>query len=146
MRGGGSVQKTLLYLGEINDSQRAGWSKAIEAVVGGGTTQLCLFPSDREPPEGVAHVRIRMDRLELRRPRQWGACWLALELWDRLRLGTPRHRILTGRIGARTRRRLSEGDGQELRKKFVSWGTAAGKIGDGGLRAAFLYRLTLLPF
>jgi hypothetical protein len=27
-----------------------------------------------------------MDKLELRRPRQWGACWLALELWARLKL------------------------------------------------------------
>jgi len=86
LRGGGSAQKTLLYLGEINDSQQAGWCKAIEAVAGGRSTQLCLFPADREPPATVAHVQIRMDKLQLRRPRQWGACWLALELWSRLRL------------------------------------------------------------
>jgi transposase len=86
LRGGGSAQKTLLYLGEINDSQQAGWCKAIEAVAGGQPTQLCLFPADREPPATVAHVQIRMDKLQLRRPRQWGACWLALELWSRLRL------------------------------------------------------------
>ena len=30
--GGRSVQKTLLYLGEINDTDRAAWTRAIEAV------------------------------------------------------------------------------------------------------------------
>ena len=88
LRGGGSAQKTLLYLGEINDSQQAGWCRAIDAVTGldRQPTQLCLFPADREPPSSIAHVQIRMDKLELRRPRQWGACWLALELWAKLRL------------------------------------------------------------
>ena len=40
---------------------------------------MCLFPADRQPPKGVAHVQIRMEKLILRRARQWGACWLALE-------------------------------------------------------------------
>ena len=48
--------------------------------------QLCLFPSDRQPPQAVEHVQIRMDKLVLKRPRQWGACWLAMELWARLHL------------------------------------------------------------
>lgn len=88
LRGGGSVQKTLLYLGEINDSQQAGWCRAIDTVTGleRRPTQLCLFPADREPPPAVPHVQIRMDKLVLKRPRQWGACWLALELWSKLRL------------------------------------------------------------
>ncbi len=86
LRNGGSVQKTLLYLGEINDSQQAGWCQAIDAIAEERPTQLCLFPADREPPVTVSHVQIRMDKLELRRPRQWGACWLALELWSRLNL------------------------------------------------------------
>ena len=81
LRGGGSVQKALLYLGEINDSQHAGWCKAIEALDGDKPVQMCLFPADRQPPKDVVHVQIRMDQLILRRPRQWGACWLALELW-----------------------------------------------------------------
>jgi transposase len=86
VRGGGSVQKTLLYLGEINDSQHAGWCRAIETLDGGQSVQRYLFPSDREPPKEVAHVQIRMDKLILRRPRQWGGCWLALELWKQLKL------------------------------------------------------------
>jgi transposase len=38
-------------------------------------------------------VHVRLGGLRLRRPRQWGACWLACELWDQLRLDefwTPR--------------------------------------------------------
>ena len=57
LRGGGTAQKTLLYLGEINDSQQAGWCKAIEAVAGNKPVQLCLFPADRQPPQAVEHVQ-----------------------------------------------------------------------------------------
>ena len=31
-------------------------------------------------------VSIRLSEMRLRRPRQWGACWLAMVLWDQLRL------------------------------------------------------------
>ncbi|MBU4460120.1 MAG: hypothetical protein KJ579_06100 [Verrucomicrobia bacterium] len=34
VRGGGVVQKTLLYLGEINDSQYAGRCRSIDAIDG----------------------------------------------------------------------------------------------------------------
>ena len=44
-------------------------------------------PADREAPE-LAHevVHLRLDQLQVKRPRQWGACWLACELWQQLRL------------------------------------------------------------
>ena len=80
------VQKVLLYLGEINDAQRAAWTRTIEAVEGKERVQLALFPSDRQPPAEVNAVRLRMNELSLLRPRQWGACWLTMELWERLRL------------------------------------------------------------
>ena len=80
------VQKTLLYLGEINDAQQAGWVRAMELVDGKRSRQLALFPADREPPAGCAALQVRMDALELLRPRQWGGCWLALALWAQLRL------------------------------------------------------------
>jgi len=87
VRGGRSVQKTLLYLGEINDTQKASWARAIDVVHGRERRQMALFPEDRRIPEGVANgVRLRMGQLELRRPRQWGACWLACVLWDMLGL------------------------------------------------------------
>ena len=83
---GRSVQRTLLYLGELNDSQHAGWCTTIDASVGNVEAPLALFPSDRTPPPGLPAVQIRMDRLSLHRPRQWGACWLAMVLWNQLRL------------------------------------------------------------
>jgi hypothetical protein len=76
------VQKTVLYLGEINDAQQSGWCRTIEALEDNRRVQLTLFPEDREPPAECRAVQVRMDRLELSRPRQWGACWLALELWE----------------------------------------------------------------
>ena len=82
---GKSVQKTLLYLGEINDSERAGWTRAIEAIdESDQPRQINLFPEDRRPAPALedASIRLRLGQIELTRPRQWGACWLALELWQ----------------------------------------------------------------
>ena len=86
--GGRVVQRQLLYLGEINDSQRAEWCRSIEVLSGGAALQqMALFPEDRPAPVlDCDVVQIQLDKLELRDPRQWGACWLALALWDRLGL------------------------------------------------------------
>jgi len=87
--GGGSVQKTLLYLGEINDSDQAAWTRAIEAVdERDQIRQIHLFPEDRTPDPELEHptLKLRLGQIELTRPRQWGGCWLALELWNRLDL------------------------------------------------------------
>ncbi len=50
--GGRTVQRHVLYLGEINDSQRAAWCQTIEAFDEGGqaSRQVALFPEDRAPP------------------------------------------------------------------------------------------------
>jgi hypothetical protein len=87
--GGRIVQRHVLYLGEINDSQRAAWCQTIEAFDENGQAgrQVALFPEDRAPPLldcDVVHVRL--SGLRLRRPRQWGGCWLACHLWDQLQL------------------------------------------------------------
>ena len=90
MRGGRVVQRHLLPLGELNDSQRAGWVRTIETLTSDDETarQLALFPDDRDelPELGCAAVRIRVAERQLRRPRQCGACWLALDLWSLLGL------------------------------------------------------------
>src|SRR5207237_23602 len=87
--GGRTVQRQVLYLGEINDGQKAAWCRTIEAFdeAGQDPRQIALFPEDRPAPvlDGdVVHVRLSGSRLH--RPRQWGACWLACHLWDQLRL------------------------------------------------------------
>jgi hypothetical protein len=87
--GGRVVQRQVLYLGEINDGQHAAWSKSIEVLdpKGPGTRQLALFNADCPAPElGCEVVQVRLNELSLRHPRQWGGCWLALALWDKLAL------------------------------------------------------------
>jgi hypothetical protein len=88
--GGRVVQRHVLYLGEINSSQELAWRKSIEVFEDGADRPrtLALFPEDR--CEGVlpdaSIVRLKLSQLRLSRPRQWGACWLALKLWEELRL------------------------------------------------------------
>ena len=88
--GGRVVQRHVLYLGEINSSQAAVWRKAIEVLDddAGHPRTLALFPEDRcagiAPDTSV--VQLRLSDMRLCRPRQWGACWLAGQLWRELEL------------------------------------------------------------
>jgi Transposase DDE domain len=88
--GGRVVQRPVLYLGEINDSQHAAWCRLIEAFDEGSGRhrQLALFPADGALPDQAAGlgVQVRLDAMELHRPRQWGACWLACHLYEQLEL------------------------------------------------------------
>jgi len=87
--GGRVVQRHVLYLGEINSSQAAAWRKAIEVfdTDAGGPRTLALFPEDRcAVADDASVVRLRLSELRLCRPRQWGACWLAGQLWRDLQL------------------------------------------------------------
>ena len=89
VHGGGVVQRHLLYLGEINDSQRAAWQKSIAVLADGETEprQMVFFPEGRVGDStGAPQIQLRLHELTLHRPRQWGACWLALEFWKELRL------------------------------------------------------------
>ncbi len=95
VRGGRVVQRQVLYLGEINDSQQAAWRRSIEVFAespGGARRsargqQMALFPAGEAPvlADGAV-VQVRLGDLQLLRPRQWGGCWLACQLWDQLGL------------------------------------------------------------
>ena len=84
------VQRHVLYLGEINSSQELAWRKSIAVFEDGATRLRTLSLFAEDSCEAVAPdasiVRLRLSALSLRRPRQFGACWLALELWRRLGL------------------------------------------------------------
>lgn len=104
--GGRVVQKHVLYLGEINGSQELAWRRTIEVLDEGerAPKTLALFPEDRceavLPDASI--VRLKLAALKLCRPRQWGACWLALSLWEEL--GLDRfwaERLPVGRKGTR---------------------------------------------
>ncbi len=82
------VQRHVLYLGEINSSQAEAWRRAIEVFDQdeGRSRTLALFPEDRCEASDDDVIRLRLNEMRLRRPRQWGACWLAGVLWRELRL------------------------------------------------------------
>jgi transposase len=84
------VQRQVLYLGEINDSQHEAWCRVIEAFDEDTQqrTQLALFPAQREVPEHAKAygLQVRLEAMQLHRPRQWGACWLACQVYEQLEL------------------------------------------------------------
>ena len=85
------VQRHVLYLGEINDSQRAAWQKCIAVFdeAQGQSRQCALFPEDRVPESSATPaVHVRLEQLQLARPRTWGACWLGDQLWCELQVDT----------------------------------------------------------
>lgn len=103
--GGRIVQKHVLYLGEINDSQREAWWRSIEILETGQKKprKISLFPEDRNVHSNehdVIHVHV--NQMRLNRPRQWGNCWIALLLWDQLQLdGYWKDKLPPSRKGTR---------------------------------------------
>jgi transposase len=84
-----AVQRTVLYLGEINDSQEAVWRKTLQVFdeTHQQYTTLSLFPEDREIPAASSDsIQVKLSEMQLRRPRAFGNCWLGCELWRQLRL------------------------------------------------------------
>jgi transposase len=146
--GGRVVQRPLLYLGEINDSQELAWRKSIAVLEEGATAprSLSLFPEDR--CEGVlpdaSIVRLKLNELRLHRPRQWGGCWLALNLWRELALdrfwaerlgpsrkGTRWHQVL---LLLATYRLLTPGSEWHLHRQWFERSAMADLLGeDAGL-------------
>ena len=84
----GPRQRTLCHLGELNGSDQARWLRTTEVFnEQGEAQQLQLFPSHVESPADDPQVaRVLIHRVRLERTRQFGACYLGLELWRRLDL------------------------------------------------------------
>lgn len=86
---GKTVQRTVLYLGEVNDKQEAGWRKTLEVFDEDqqSSRNLSLFPDDRPVPcDAIDSLQVKLSGLQLRRPRTFGDCWLACETWKQLEL------------------------------------------------------------
>src|SRR5438445_2784323 len=78
------VQRHVLYLGEINDQQQASWQKTIEIFEHGQPQPRTVALFSAESPVQVSDepiVRVKLWEMQLRHPRQWGACWLACHLY-----------------------------------------------------------------
>src|SRR5438445_1111822 len=89
LHGNKTVQRMVLYLGEINDQQQASWRKTLDVFDEEECryTTMSLFPDDRElPADALDSVQVRLSGLELRRRRVFGNCWLACELWQQVGL------------------------------------------------------------
>ena len=98
VRSGRVVQRQVLFLGEINDSQQAAWRQTLEVFdeAEQGAATLSLFPEDRElPTDALDGVQVKLAEMELRRPRAFGNYWLGCELWRQLGLDA----FWEGRLG-----------------------------------------------
>ena len=88
---GTTTQRQVLYLGEINDSQQEAWRQTLK-VFDEDRRQYCelsLFPDDRPfPPGAVDAICVKLNEMQLRRPRSFGDCWLGCRLWDKLQLSS----------------------------------------------------------
>ena len=84
----GPRPRTLCYLGELNGSAQARWWKTVEVFnEQGEAEQLKLFPAQVESPADDPQVaRVLVNQARLERMRQFGACWLGVELWRQLGL------------------------------------------------------------
>ena len=80
------AQRQVLYLGEINASQREAWRKTVALHEPTGSRQVALFPAGCMPCDDADAIGVHLSALRVERPRQWGACWLTLELWRQLEL------------------------------------------------------------
>ena len=83
------AQRQVLYLGEINDSQKAAWRKTLEVFDENQHrfTSLSLFAEDRPvPADALDSVQVKLNEMKLERARPFGNCWLGCELWRQLQL------------------------------------------------------------
>lgn len=144
--GGRVLQRHVLYLGEINSAQELAWHKSIEVFEDGAVhpRTLRLFPADAHEELAAAAdvVRVRLHELRLSRPRQWGACWLALMLWQELQLDRFwAERLVASRKGTRwaqvlfvlvAYRLLSPGSEWRLHREWFGRSALADLLGGDG--------------
>jgi transposase len=99
------LQRRVLHLGELNTTQLERWQRTIEVVEEDGRRHQMRLFTDRHreckaaaAPEDVAEVVL--SSLVVRRPRQFGACWIGCKLWEELDLGEFWGRALGEQVGA----------------------------------------------
>ena len=99
------LQRRVLHLGELNTTQLERWQRTIEVVEEDGRRHQMRLFTDRHresaaarAPEEVAEVVL--SSLVVRRPRQFGACWVGCKLWEELGLGEFWQKALGEEVGA----------------------------------------------
>jgi len=84
-----TIQRRVLNLGELNTTQIERWQRSIEVIEQEGETRQCRLFTDREgaaPAEAPDVCEVVLSSLSVRRPREFGACWLGSRLWQELKL------------------------------------------------------------
>ena len=99
------LQRRVLHLGELNTTQLERWQRTIEVIEEDGRRHQMRLFTDRHreraasaAPEDVAEVLLCS--LVVRRPRQFGACWVGCKLWEELGLGEFWQKALGEEVGA----------------------------------------------
>lgn len=85
------IQRHVLYLGSLTSAQEQSWTQTLQrfdppARCEAELPGLGLASTKTLTPSEASAVGVRLDEFRLERPRQWGACWVALKLWHLLRL------------------------------------------------------------
>jgi hypothetical protein len=87
--GGGYVEKQLLHLGEISDSQKKAWQRSIRMInEDNKPVYKSLFAVDNETGthHNVDTIPVNISKMRLTKPRTFGDCWLGCEIWYQLGL------------------------------------------------------------
>jgi transposase len=103
--GGRVVQRHVLYLGKLTPAQEASWQKTAEAFgqepPPGPSLPGLATERELRSPEAAA-IAVHLQHFRIKRPRQWGACWVALAVWNLLKLSEFwRSRLPPSREGTR---------------------------------------------
>src|SRR5438067_1985810 len=83
------VQRHVLYLGRLTEAQELSWEKTAKQFddapqPGQGLPGLA---TERElQSEQAAAMAVYLKQFRIERPRQWGACWVALTIWNLMKL------------------------------------------------------------
>lgn len=87
--GGRVVQRHVLYLGKLTPAQELRWERTAEQF-GEGSEKGPPLPglaTERElQRHEAAAIAVYLKHFRIERPRQWGACWVALTVWNLLKL------------------------------------------------------------
>jgi len=83
------VQRHVLYLGRLTPAQELSWEKTA-AQFGAKPPLGAALPglaTERELQRNeAAAMAVHLKHFRIERPRQWGACWAALTVWNLLKL------------------------------------------------------------
>lgn len=83
------VQRHVLYLGKLTPAQELSWEKTAAQFEDKPQVGQALpgLATERElQSKEASAIAVHLKQFRIERPRQWGACWVALTVWNFLKL------------------------------------------------------------